>query len=546
MTTVIEILSLYYSKYFKFKKSKALLVLLLVLSCIVSFLESIVLPKMLNNAATKRTVKYVYYLLGMFAIAIPLYYAKGLTELIISTNMSKTSRQQFFTGIVNKYKDSYKEIDIGQHVARIFGTTGTLNFFVRMIFRIAIPCLLTLLLITCYSFFIGYTSISIILLLNLVSIYVIIVTYGKQFLNAKQLQEEYYYKVFDSLGNKYGNLMHTYINSNEKNEKKQIRRDQTEYTNVTINAFMYQNRLGTMLYASVSLFSVITLYCLIKSWSPKNTNNTLMSLLLIIYIIMSLTLVKELPQMINVLGTASGSYDFLKNIMNKNPLKYSHNKMMTGDIELKDVTFGYKRNKPIFNNTCLNIKSGEQIAIVGKSGSGKTTLAKLLLKLHNTYSGTIHISGINIRNINSSHIRSKVIYVNQRTNLINASVIDNMRYGCSKQITNDHVITLLDKYNLQSIFSNLPNDIYEQCISGGNTLSLGMQKIIILTRGMLKSKKANIIILDEPLAGLDAETRKQVINMIYNECKNKTLIIITHDMEIKPLVNRVINIESLK
>ena len=72
-----------------------------------------------------------------------------------------------------------------------------------------------------------------------------------------------------------------------------------------------------------------------------------------------------------------------------------------------------------------------------------------------------------------------------------------------------------------------------------------MQKIIILIRGILKSYRGNIIIFDEPLAGLDYNSRKKIINLILNETKNKTLIIVTHDKEILPYMNKVINIEKI-
>ena len=77
----------------------------------------------------------------------------------------------------------------------------------------------------------------------------------------------------------------------------------------------------------------------------------------------------------------------------------------------------------------------------------------------------------------------------------------------------------------------------------GTNLSLGMQKVTIVTRGILKASK--ILIFDEPLAGLDKVTREKVIKMIVNETKNKTLIVITHDKEIIPHLEKVIDLNSI-
>ena len=91
----------------------------------------------------------------------------------------------------------------------------------------------------------------------------------------------------------------------------------------------------------------------------------------------------------------------------------------------------------------------------------------------------------------------------------------------------------------------MKNGIYEICSVGGTNLSLGMQKVIILTRGILKSKNSNLMIFDEPLSGLDANTRQKVIKMIMNECKNNTLLIITHDEEILPYMDRKLNLQNI-
>lgn len=128
--------------------------------------------------------------------------------------------------------------------------------------------------------------------------------------------------------------------------------------------------------------------------------------------------------------------------------------------------------------------------------------------------------------------------------MFDKSVIENMKYG--NNLHDDKIIKFLNKYDLVTLFSNLNNGIYENVLVGGSNLSLGMQKVIILVRGILNINKSLIVVFDEPLAGLDHATRSKVMKMIKNECKNKTLIIITHDLEIKSIVDRSIDIYDLK
>jgi len=100
----------------------------------------------------------------------------------------------------------------------------------------------------------------------------------------------------------------------------------------------------------------------------------------------------------------------------------------------------------------------------------------------------------------------------------------------------------LEKYNLNSVFSNLDEGVNSDVGVNGGQLSLGMQKVVMIVRGILR--KSKIIIFDEPLAGLDQDTRQNVIKLILEETKNKTVLIITHDKEILPYLDRVINVND--
>ena len=191
----------------------------------------------------------------------------------------------------------------------------------------------------------------------------------------------------------------------------------------------------------------------------------------------------------------------------------------------------------------LNIKQGEKIGIIGRSGSGKSTLMKILLGLHKTTSGTIQIGKCNINNIPHEILREEIIYINQKTNLFNETVLNNIQYG-NKGLTESEVKNYLKKYNLDIIYSGLSNGIQTNVGVNGSNLSLGMQKITMLLRGIFK--KGNIMIFDEPLTGLDAKTKEKAIRMIDNIEKNKTVIVITHDDEILSHLNKVYDLATLQ
>jgi ABC-type transport system involved in cytochrome bd biosynthesis fused ATPase/permease subunit len=119
--------------------------------------------------------------------------------------------------------------------------------------------------------------------------------------------------------------------------------------------------------------------------------------------------------------------------------------------------------------------------------------------------------------------------------------LNNIKFGNS--VSNTEIEYVIKKYQLETVYAGLNEGLETNTGVNGGNLSLGMQKVTILLRGIFKDSK--IIIFDEPLAGLDANTRQKIIKLITEYCNGKTVIIITHDKEILPYMNRIINISDL-
>ena len=212
-------------------------------------------------------------------------------------------------------------------------------------------------------------------------------------------------------------------------------------------------------------------------------------------------------------------------------------------LYFENVSFKYNgSNNYIIKDLTLKIEPKKMNVIMGKSGSGKTTIMKLIVKMLKPTSGKIYANDVDMSTLCDNDIRNNIYYVNQRTILFNDTVIKNFKYGNNS--TNKKIINLLEKYDLLSYFDTLDKGI--KTISGhnGSNLSLGMQKIIMIVRGILKHNK-NIVIFDEPLTSLDKESREKIIQLIMNETKGKTLIIITHDTEILPYADKVIKLKTI-
>lgn len=164
-----------------------------------------------------------------------------------------------------------------------------------------------------------------------------------------------------------------------------------------------------------------------------------------------------------------------------------------------------------------------------------------MLNLNTIENGSINIDGVPIVDAKNEYLRTQVNYINQSTNLFNETVMYNMNYG--NNVDEQIIIDKLKKYKLDEVFSELNDGINSSCGVHGTNLSGGMQKVTMLIRGILKPSK--IVLIDEPLSALDPDTRVKVIKMIVEECKGKTLVIVTHDEEILPYMNEVVDIKDL-
>jgi ATP-binding cassette subfamily B protein len=262
----------------------------------------------------------------------------------------------------------------------------------------------------------------------------------------------------------------------------------------------------------------------------------------LLYLSNLLRLSDYIPFYLTKLGIVQCSNDFLLSLLEKSNTRSIKNAVSKGHIKFEDVEFKYSGSRaPVLLGFHLEVQPGEKIGILGTSGSGKTTAMKLLSGMYTPTSGLLQIDGHSVHTIDLQHLRRQIVYINQRTQLFNMSILKNIQYG--NKVSAKEVGDLLKRYKLETVYAKLPQGIYTNAGVNGSSLSLGMQKITMLMRGLLRNGK--VIILDEPLAGLDASTRVKVMQIIKDKCSGKTTLVITHDKEIIPYMDRVVNISEI-
>ena len=214
---------------------------------------------------------------------------------------------------------------------------------------------------------------------------------------------------------------------------------------------------------------------------------------------------------------------------------------LRGNIGFRNVSFDYGTGKPVLRNISFDIAAGQKVALIGRSGAGKSTIISLLLRLYEIEDGAVLIDGINVKDYQRESLRQQIAIVMQDSVMFGASVRENIAYG-KIDATSDEIIRAAKAANAHEFISKL-EDGYDTVIGErGGTLSGGQRQRIAIARAFVRN--APILVLDEPMTGLDIESEAAVREALQRLMHGKTCLAITHDLASAATADRVLILEN--
>ena len=211
------------------------------------------------------------------------------------------------------------------------------------------------------------------------------------------------------------------------------------------------------------------------------------------------------------------------------------------DLEVKDLSFSYEKDKEVLKDICLNAKRGEIVGIVGKSGCGKSTLLKLLLRFWSKDGGSISYCGKDIEEINSSSLTDNVTMVSQSTYLFDDTIEENLRIA-KEDATEEELERACRRASVHDFIVSLPEG-YETCAGAlGDNLSAGEKQRIGLARAFLRG--SGLILLDEPTSNVDSINEGMILRSLAEQKKDKAIILVSHRESTMAIADRVYRIEN--
>jgi len=201
---------------------------------------------------------------------------------------------------------------------------------------------------------------------------------------------------------------------------------------------------------------------------------------------------------------------------------------LKGEIVFRDVSFDYGDGKDVLRQVSFGVSPGQRLALVGVSGAGKSTVVSLILRLYEPLEGTILIDGVDIRRYRRESLRRKIGLVLQESILFGATIRENIAYG-RPDATLAEIEAAARAANADDFIREL-DDGYDTLIGErGATLSGGQRQRIAIARALIRA--APILILDEPMTGLDVESEDKVRQALNRLMAGRTCVMITHDLQ---------------
>jgi len=517
-------------------------------------LESIIIPEIFSsffeslknttNELTNNIFINFFFKIGLYIVIILISQSIiSLLDIYLIPEFNEMVSNTIFEKIIKHYENNYTDLELGKILTRINGLPSTLREVTNDLFNWVAPKILTIIIIN-YYFFINDK------ILGLLSIGILGILFWNNY-NAFEpcieLSHNRYINFEDkseNLQDKLSNLYSIYSAGNVDNEINEFNKITNNFKKIHRKSMLCTHKLknnNNFITSCILLILSSYIIYLYKIHKIEKTKLITLFMILLFYIPCLNTLITYLPDYTNHLGIIKSVDIFIDTIHTEN-LKKPDIIINKGAIKINNLNFSYTKDKYLFTDFNINIYPNEKVGLIGPSGNGKSSLIKILMGYYNVDDNTILIDDQDINKFNLNSLRKQITYINQNTKLFNKTIFENIKYG--NNITNEQILNVYDKYNLQRIFNNIPNGFDTIVGVNGDSLSGGQKQIILLLRNYFKFNK--ICILDEPTAALDNETRETVIKIIKDMSINSTLIIITHDMNNLELINRKVTIENGK
>ncbi|PAY02365.1 ABC transporter [Pseudoalteromonas sp. HM-SA03] len=313
-------------------------------------------------------------------------------------------------------------------------------------------------------------------------------------------------------------------------EKIEAKKNNNELKSLYKTAMSEHTLLATM-GALVNLVIMASIVLVLGFGASRVANGAMTLGAFVAFIMFLLNIVLPMGQLSMVVAAfnkAKGAAVRINEILATTPENESGHTISLTDksIYVRNLSFSYADDKPVFKSLNCEFLSGKTTAIVGPSGVGKSTLFALLQGFYQARRGYIEIAGLNVEELDRANLRAQIGYVAQESPLLCGTLYENLVYGAYEAIDDEQLQHAIATADLAEFIATLPDGLNTQIGERGITLSGGQRQRVALARALLKDPA--LLLLDEATASLDSQSEAAIQIALKNAKKGRTTIIAAH------------------
>lgn len=500
-----------------------------VANIVMIFILSYLLAQILNGKAFdfKRLLPYLGAIAAVMLVRYLCGYASSQTSFFASSEVKKVLRQKMYKKLT-RMGASYSEKASTSEVLQVFveGVDQLELYFGKYLSQFFFAMLAPITLFAVLVFVSWKASVVLLICVPLIPLSIVAVQKI-----AKRLLSKYW-GVYTNLGDTFLENIQglTTLKVYQADERKNVEMNEKaeEFRRITMKVLTMQ--LNSVSVMDIVAYAGSAVGVVIAIIQVKNGTITLPQAFLIIMLAADFFLpLRLLGSFFHVAMNGMAASDKLFKLLDTKEDEHGVEipENLDGDIEIKDLSFSYDGEKTVLNDISATFKKHELISIVGESGCGKSTLASLLCGTTKGYSGSITIGGVEIKDIDEKTLMNNITAVNFNSYIFAGTVRENMLIA-DKSASDEKMIEALKMVNLWSFLSEqdgLDTKLNQQ----GSNFSGGQRQRLAIARALLHNTP--IYVFDEVTSNIDAESENDIMAVIHNMAKIKTVILISHRLE---------------
>jgi ABC-type multidrug transport system fused ATPase/permease subunit len=451
-------------------------------------------------------------------------------------------RLRMIDNIFTRYSTNFEDLHIGDTISKIIKSPWILEDVFEtaetMVFNNALVILSSFI----YLFF-YHKSLGVIYIICMASVGLISTLFIKECTDTVTVSEQIFDRTHEEIEDTLSNLISVYTSNKDAHEQGRIKilsKYIYDTQRTKLKCFGKYRKIFTVVF--VIIFIILNVHSFTLYINKKIKLSTLSAIIIINYSLLTsfMSVYTHTKHIIDLKGRISLFMMYLDKLPKKNNIGNEKIPNIENGIkiDLKNIKFSYLPNKYILNNINITIKPREHVAFVGKIGSGKSTTAKLLVRLFDFDSGAIMLNGVEIKKLAIDNLRASIRYIPQHPKLFNRTLYENIIYSTKHEVKKEEILDILKSLDLKDIYDKFKDKMDTSVGKNGSKLSGGQRQVVWLLRALIE--KPPVIILDEPTASMDVNSKIEVTKLVKKLGEKSTIILITHDEMLLKYVDRKI------